>query len=162
MKNERKTFRSSCALGTVALFVLFLIASAPHRVHHLLENLPPPAKPDASGVDTPRNHTHAPDSHAAHSHDTESFQGAPSETDSDGSAPTAHADRSQRDHNHDGSSSATDCFVQTVAQQSHLAPAPIAPFAFRAVVVSSTTCAPNLSFSDFHPFPGSQRAPPIL
>lgn len=32
-------FRSCCALGSIALFVLFLLASAPHRVHHLLENL---------------------------------------------------------------------------------------------------------------------------
>ena len=32
-----RNFRSICALGIVSLFVLFLTASAPHRVHHFFE-----------------------------------------------------------------------------------------------------------------------------
>jgi hypothetical protein len=43
-------FRSACALGIVGCFVLFLAASAPHRVHHLFEN------PQADEVT--RAHTH--------------------------------------------------------------------------------------------------------
>ena len=35
-----RSFRSGCALGVVSLFVIFLAASAPHRVHHFFENLP--------------------------------------------------------------------------------------------------------------------------
>lgn len=34
--------RSLCSIGTAVVFLTFLAASAPHRVHHLLENLPPP------------------------------------------------------------------------------------------------------------------------
>ena len=33
-------FRSTCSLGIIASFVLFLASSAPHRVHHFFENLP--------------------------------------------------------------------------------------------------------------------------
>jgi hypothetical protein len=43
-------FRSACALGIISCFVLFLTASAPHRVHHLFEN------PQADEVT--RAHTH--------------------------------------------------------------------------------------------------------
>jgi hypothetical protein len=37
-------FRSACALGIISCFVLFLAASAPHRVHHLFENLQYPGE----------------------------------------------------------------------------------------------------------------------
>ena len=37
---RQKTLRSLCALITISFWVHFLAASAPHRVHHLLENLP--------------------------------------------------------------------------------------------------------------------------
>lgn len=50
------TFRSNLSLAIVALFVLFLVASAPHRVHHLLENLPPNA--DTFSAESGSRHTH--------------------------------------------------------------------------------------------------------
>jgi hypothetical protein len=34
-----RTF-SGCSLGTAILFIIFLAASGPHRVHHLFEQLP--------------------------------------------------------------------------------------------------------------------------
>ncbi len=40
MKIILRNLRSTCALGIISCFVLFLAASAPHRVHHLFENLP--------------------------------------------------------------------------------------------------------------------------
>jgi hypothetical protein len=46
--------RSGCAVGIVSLFVLFLAASAPHRVHHFFEKLPAPAA---------ETHSHAHDHH---------------------------------------------------------------------------------------------------
>lgn len=37
--------RSVCAVGIIFVSVVFLTASAPHRVHHLFENLPTPRSP---------------------------------------------------------------------------------------------------------------------
>lgn len=54
--------RSICAVGIISLFVLFLTASAPHRVHHIFEQSAFPAE------DT---HAHANDhdlDDATHSH----------------------------------------------------------------------------------------------
>lgn len=39
-----RNVRSVCAVAVISLFVLFLTASAPHRVHHLFENLSHSAK----------------------------------------------------------------------------------------------------------------------
>jgi hypothetical protein len=40
VKTAFTNLRAACSLGIIATFVLFLAASAPHRVHHLFENLP--------------------------------------------------------------------------------------------------------------------------
>lgn len=40
MKIAFTNLRATCSLGIIATFVLFLAASAPHRVHHLFEELP--------------------------------------------------------------------------------------------------------------------------
>lgn len=50
MKNVSFTSRSNTALAIVGLFVLFLTASAPHRVHHLLENISFPSNTDLQVV----------------------------------------------------------------------------------------------------------------
>jgi hypothetical protein len=47
-----RRFRSGCTLGIISLFVIFLAASAPHRVHHFFENLPL------------HNHSHSHNDHA--------------------------------------------------------------------------------------------------
>jgi hypothetical protein len=76
-------FRSVCALGIVSCFVLFLTAAAPHRVHHLLENLPYaneiiqeqshdtplnyPSNQVAIGNQDRRSHHHANDGDHGHS-----------------------------------------------------------------------------------------------
>jgi hypothetical protein len=60
-----RNFRSICALGIVSLFVLFLTASAPHRVHHFFEQLQfPVAHKHSHGHDhdaADTAHRHAPD-----------------------------------------------------------------------------------------------------
>jgi hypothetical protein len=44
--------RSSCVVGIISLFVLFIAASAPHRVHHFFEKLPfPVAETHSDGHD---------------------------------------------------------------------------------------------------------------
>lgn len=84
MKRIKNITRSLCSLGTVILFLTFLAASAPHRVHHLLENVPAPksdqprlrvlsisAAPNSQGSVArsaeSQTHSSAPD-HAAHDH----------------------------------------------------------------------------------------------
>lgn len=56
VKRMCQNLRSTCAVGTIAHFVLFLAASAPHRVHHTFENLT-----YASVVLQEKNHKHAGD-----------------------------------------------------------------------------------------------------
>jgi hypothetical protein len=48
--------RSICTVGIVSLFVLFLTASTPHRVHHFFEKVSLPKA---------ENHSHAHHHHAA-------------------------------------------------------------------------------------------------
>jgi hypothetical protein len=89
MKTIQKITRSLCSLSTAILFITFLAASAPHRVHHLLENVPA-QKSNRSGPrelslsSAPRSqdrndpsaepgfptseHDHATHKHAAHAH----------------------------------------------------------------------------------------------
>ena len=44
MKIFSRYLRAGCSIGIISCFVLFLTASAPHRVHHLFENLPYPGE----------------------------------------------------------------------------------------------------------------------
>jgi len=52
--------RSICALGIVSLFAIFLAASQPHRVHHLLENLPAAGHGDRNDADISDRQPSAP------------------------------------------------------------------------------------------------------
>jgi hypothetical protein len=51
-----RNFRSICGLGIVSLFVLFLTASAPHRVHHFFEQSQFPVAHDHDAADKPHSH----------------------------------------------------------------------------------------------------------
>jgi hypothetical protein len=49
--------RSVCSLGIVSVFVFFLASSAPHRVHHIFENLShPDEKVSTSDASHPSDH----------------------------------------------------------------------------------------------------------
>jgi hypothetical protein len=89
VKKRYRKLLSACAAGIAGVFALFLTASAPHRVHHLLENLPAPktesgntrepALSSASngqvGIDgssesksEPSGHDHRAHDHSSHAH----------------------------------------------------------------------------------------------
>jgi hypothetical protein len=56
-----RNFRSICALGIVSLFVLFLTASAPHRVHHFFEQPQFPVAHGHTDDAADAAHSHGPD-----------------------------------------------------------------------------------------------------
>jgi len=142
-----KNFLSACALGIISCFVLFLAASAPHRVHHLFENLPkphgqdrhahPPTQSDAT------DHTHT--DHHADAH----------------SADPLYADAPHDDQNHDGTAQ-TVCLLQGAAQHSHLSAAQPVSIIFLKVEFEKRLDRLPLLLSPFNPSPFSQRAPPTI
>jgi hypothetical protein len=56
-----RNFRSICAVGIVSLFVLFLTASAPHRVHHFFEQPQFPVVHEHAHDAAEAAHSHGPD-----------------------------------------------------------------------------------------------------
>lgn len=67
MRTVFRNFRSICAVGIVSLFVLFLTASTPHRVHHIFEQPPPVAQKHFHGPDHEANDK---DHSQGHDHDS--------------------------------------------------------------------------------------------
>ena len=140
-------FRSTCSLGIISCFVLFLAASAPHRVHHLFENLPKPHGQD--------RHTHPPSQSDAtdHSHSDHRADAH--------SADPLHADAPHDDQNHDGTAQ-TVCLLQSAAQHSHLSTAQAVSIVFLKVEFEEQLYRLPLWLSPFNPSPFSQRAPPTI
>jgi hypothetical protein len=144
-------FHAYCAVGTVSLFVLFLIASAPHRVHHLLENLPLREGLAAQ----------------AHHHDDEEHRGTLTTRNQlaahhgdhaeQGSQPL-HTNRADRDARHDNSTQ-TDCVVQTVTQHSQLAPVQSLGMIFVGIECAAYQLPAFEHVLHFSSAPFSQRAP---
>jgi hypothetical protein len=137
--------RSTCSLGIIASFVVFLAASAPHRVHHLFENLPKPYGQD--------HHAHPPTQSDATDH---------SHTDHHAEAHSAdplHADTPHDDQNHDGTAQ-TVCLLQGAAQHSHLSTVQLAKVAFLYIESEEWSEGQSPRLSPFNPSPFSQRAPP--
>jgi hypothetical protein len=136
-----RNFHSVCSLGIISCFVLFLAASAPHRVHHLFENLPKTHPRDhhihPSTQSSATDHTHG-DAH---------------------SAGPLHADTTHDDQNHDGTTQ-TICLLQGAAQHSHLSTAHLVTVAFLNIESKERQEGPFLRLSPFNPSPFSQRAPP--
>lgn len=90
--------RGKTHLALAAAFLFFVLYSAPHRVHHLFEEL---------GV-SPKSSDDAPNPNAPHDHPTQN---------------SAH-DNAGHEHDHSsGGSAKADCVAQAVAQNFHLAPA---------------------------------------
>ena len=123
------------ALGTVWFFVLLLALSAPHRVHHLFEELgvSPKTSDDAATATPPHGHPeqNPEQDNPAHEHD----------------------------HNSHGTAKA-DCTVQAVAQNFHVAPEQAIEIDYREFE-SQTQPAVTLSWHyHFSSSPFSQRAPP--
>jgi hypothetical protein len=91
--------RALYSLGIVSLFTLFLAASQPHRVHHLLENLASIGPSHvAGGVHDEESH---PDDHV-------------------GPSAPFHAHNNRPDANHDGRPK-TDCATQGIVKHAPLA-----------------------------------------
>jgi hypothetical protein len=139
--------RSTCSLGIIASFVVFLAASAPHRVHHFFENLPKPHGQD--------HHTHSSiqsGTTSAVDHDT---------NDHEHCASPAHAGTTHDDQNHNGTAQ-TVCLLQSAAQHSHLSSAQLVEIAFLSIESEERPDRPSSRLSPFNPSPFSQRAPPKL
>ena len=95
---------SICAISIVSLFVLFLTASQPHRVHHLFENLPqaggvPEVRNDESGGNHARSLTAINQIVDAGDHSHKSRHRA------ENLSSDNHQNHHHRDHSHHGVSS---------------------------------------------------------
>ena len=135
MKQTRLTRRSALALGTGWFFVLVLASSAPHRVHHVFEDLSFSHKSSDDAATRSEAHAHLDENsehdNAGHEHDRSS-----------------------------GGSAKADCIAQAVAQNFHLAPAQATEVSYlelQSQTQPAVTLAPHYQFS-LSPF--SQRAPP--
>ena len=127
--------RGRARLTLAAAFLFFLLYSAPHRVHHLFEELGVSRKTsdDAAKATAPHDR---PERNAEHDN-------------------PGH----EHDHNSRGSAKA-DCTVQAVAQNFHVAPEQAIVIGYRELE-SQTRPAVTLSWHyHFSPSPFSQRAPP--
>ena len=127
--------RSKTRLALAAAFLFFVLYTAPHRVHHLFEQLGVSTKSsDAAASPTaPHNHPEQSSEHHNASH--------------------------EHDHSSGGSGKA-DCVAQAVAQNFHVAPA--RPIEVDYLELESKT-QPAVTLSchyHFSPSPCSQRAPP--
>lgn len=180
--------RALCAWSAISAWVLFLAASAPHRVHHLLEHVAPLSR-DASTSVTPakaaeepaperatrpqticRRHTH----HNNHSHEhcettaDSAATAAPVSTTADTAVAQRHdhgghdhANAPKQDAQHD-TSTQTGCVLQAAAQNS---PAIAKPIHGIPNVKANPTGAPTLPAvraASYNLAPFSQRAPPPL
>jgi hypothetical protein len=134
-------FRAICSLGTLSLFVFFLAASQPHRVHHLLENL------------------RVSSSDHVQSHSLNHHQDGAAEPDGTSSSP--HADTTKHDANHDASTQ-TNCVVQAAAHHARFAILTCTVIPFSSTELTSRSVHTISSPASFNPSPFGQRAPPAL
>jgi hypothetical protein len=124
----------SLTLGVVNFFFLLLASSAPHRVHHLFENLASSqtaeheTAPVAVGSE---GHEHGQDHHSS----------------------PGSSDRGQ-------SSTKSDCVVQTVAQNSHLSFYQPLEIAYYRAEIKAQADSPVSAPYQVSRSPSSQRAPP--
>lgn len=127
--------RGKTHLALAAAFLFFVLYSAPHRVHHLFEELgvSPKSSDDAANPNAPHDH---PNQNSAH-------------------------DNAGHEHDHSsGGSAKADCVAQAVAQNFHLAPAQAIEVSYPKLE-SETQPADTLTWHyHFRPSPFSQRAPP--
>jgi hypothetical protein len=135
VKQDRHNQKSGLALVTIGFFVLLLVSSAPHRVHHLFEELGVTLKSSADAATPTRPHSH-------------------------GEQNSEHDDSGHEHDQNSGGSAKADCVAQAVAQNSHVAPAQATEVDYLELA-SKTQPAVTLSWHyHFSPSPFSQRAPP--
>jgi hypothetical protein len=132
---DRRNQNRGLALVTVWFFLLLLVSSAPHRVHHFFEDLRISSKfsDDAATPFEARAHVYGNSEHDNTSH--------------------------EHDHSSGGSAKA-DCIAQAVAQNFHLAPAQaieVSSLKRESKTQPAETLAPHYHFC---PSPFCQRAPP--
>jgi hypothetical protein len=120
--------------------VLFLAASAPHRVHHLFDHL----------QKAPNDGDHAHGAHSLVGHHLHAHSADPSQ-----------AGDTHDDHNHDGAAQ-TICLLQSAAQHSHLSTAQPVSVIFLKVEFKERLERFSLLLLPFNPSPFSQRAPPTI
>jgi hypothetical protein len=123
-------------LALAGAFLFFVLYSAPHRVHHLFEELgvSPKSSDDVAMATGPHSHAEQNSAHDNPGH--------------------------EHDQNSRGSAKA-DCTVQAVAQNFHLAPEQAIEIDYLELE-SQTQPAVTLSWHyHFSPSPFSQRAPPL-
>jgi hypothetical protein len=135
VKQTRLKQKPGLALITGWFFVLLLASSAPHRVHHVFEDLRFSERSRADAATGSKSDTHIDES---------------SEHDNEG-----------HEHDHSsGSSAKADCATQAVAQNSHMTPAQATEVSYLELE-SETEPAVTLSLHyHFSLSPFSQRAPP--
>jgi hypothetical protein len=164
------TFRSYCALITVAVFVTFVIASAPHRVHHLLENLPAPSRSHSDALSattkahTPGHddgtHDHG-DSHHTHDHGNHVARSDNRAEENHLDVDPLHADAPKRDAHHDNSAQ-SDCVMQAAAQHAHALVIHGLETGCVGVESAGHSNHRRIWLINYNPAPFSQRAPPRI
>lgn len=188
---KRNTLRSAAALGVLSFFFTFLIASAPHRVHHLLEQLPSrgqqvPAA-DSAVVDEPtpsqfaahakeisgHDHIAHPHGHAHHHHHHHHRAPAPAEPaqktarpaktviERQGSESEPSNASAPRQDGHHAPSAQNDCFVLAAAQNSHLAKSSCIASATREISRSYDLDPLDCKYSESGHATAAPRAPPV-
>jgi hypothetical protein len=155
--------RSVYTIATVRVFLTFLTASAPHRVHHLLENLPLTSRPLGDGVSPATHHDHGIHGHQhsqlTHHHGHSLGQTENGSKPDDSNVEPLHANTSKRDAHHDHAEQ-TNCVIQTAAQHAQFAPVECAEVTFLSYEFAHRRASQSVDFSCFDPSPFSQRAPP--
>lgn len=179
----------SCALASAIFFLMFLVASAPHRVHHLLEQLPSrPEVPaaDSAVVDEPapsqfaanakeisgHDHIAHPHGHAHHHHHHHHRAPAPAEPaqktarpaktviERQGSESEPSNASAPRQDGHHAPSAQNDCFVLAAAQNSHLAKSSCIASATREISRSYDLDPLDCKYSESGHATAAPRAPP--
>jgi hypothetical protein len=131
VKQTRLKQKPAIALITGCFFVLLLASSAPHRVHHVFDDLCLSEKNTADAGSKGQTH---PDGHSDHDHDC---------------------------HNHgSGGSAKADCVTQAVAQNVHLASAEATEVGYLEVESENRPPVTLTQHFRFSLSPFSQRAPP--
>jgi hypothetical protein len=121
-------------LALAGAFLFFVLYSAPHRVHHLFENLP---------LLQARDHETAPVAAASEGHEH------------------GHDHHSGSESSDPGRSSAkSDCVAQSVAQNSHLSFHQPLKIAYHALKIKAQADPPVVAAYQLSRSPSSQRAPP--
>ena len=119
-------------LALAGAFLFFVLYSAPHRVHHLFENLPSSQAGD--------------------------YETAPVATASNGHGHDHHSGSESSDPGR--SSTKSDCFAQSVAQHSHLSFHQPLKIAYHALKIKAQADPPVVAAYQLSRSPSSQRAPP--